>query len=80
MLEVKLTVFGIGLYMCPSDMELQIGTITDYNNEIVIATNQQELGVNNDVNTKPVPPKPSTQLQGTPTKQPPKSNITSSCY
>ena len=62
-------VFGIGLYMCPSDMELQIGTIADYNNEIVIATDAQELGLNNGVNTKPIPPKQQTQLQGTPTKQ-----------
>ena len=26
-------VYGIGLYMSPSNMELQIGTIQDYNNE-----------------------------------------------
>ena len=30
-------VFGIGLYMAPGNMELQIETIYDYNNEIVIA-------------------------------------------
>ena len=62
-------VFGIGLYMCPSDMELQIGTIADYNNEIVIATDAQELGLNNGVNTKPIPPKQNITLKGTPTKQ-----------
>jgi hypothetical protein len=62
-------VFGIGLYMCPSDMELRIGTIQDYNNEIVIATDAQELGLNNGVNTKPTPPKPNTIVQGTSTKR-----------
>lgn len=62
-------VYGIGLYMSPSDMELRIGTIQDYNNEIVIATDAQELGLNNGVNTKPVPPKPNTIVQGTLTKR-----------
>ena len=62
-------VYGAGLYMSPSDMELQIGTIQDYNNEIVVATTGQELGLNNGVNTKPVPPRQNVQVQGTPTKQ-----------
>ena len=62
-------VYGIGLYMPPSNMELQIGTIEDYNNEIVIATKTQDLGLNNEVNVKPVPPKPTHNVQGTPTKQ-----------
>ena len=34
-------VFGIGLYMCPGNLEMQIGVIQDYNNEIVIATDSQ---------------------------------------
>ena len=38
-------VFGIGLYMAPSDMELTIGDIPDYNNKIVIATAVQDLGL-----------------------------------
>ena len=38
-------------------MELRIGTIHDYNNEIVIATDAQDLGLNDGVNTKPIPPK-----------------------
>ena len=62
-------VYGIGLYMSPSDMELRIGELKDYNNKIVVATNQQELGLNNDVNTVPIPPKPTMKLEGTPTKQ-----------
>ena len=58
-------VYGIGLYMSPSDMELQIGIIQNYNNEIVIATSDQKLGLNNDVNTKPVPAKNMPTIQGT---------------
>ena len=46
--------YGLGLYMSPSDMVLQIGTIVGYNNKIVIATENQTLGFNNDVNVKPV--------------------------
>ena len=46
-------VYGIGLYMSPSNMELRIGTVMDYNNEIVIATKDQKLGLNNNVNNKP---------------------------
>ena len=47
-------VFGIGLYMAPSNMELRIGTIQGYNNEIVIAGPGQKLGVNMNIN-KPEP-------------------------
>ena len=36
-------VFGIGLYMSPSNMELRIGTIQDFNNEIIVATDAQVL-------------------------------------
>ena len=42
--------YGLGLYMSPSDMILQIGTIVGYNNKIVIATENQTLGFNNNVN------------------------------
>ena len=62
-------VFGIGLYMWPSNMELRIGTIQDYNNEIVIATDPQGLGLNNNLNTKPVPQKQTQTVNGTKTKQ-----------
>ena len=48
--------FGIGLYMAPSNMDLQIGTIQDYNNEIVIAGSGQKLGVNDGINATPSPP------------------------
>ena len=50
-------VYGIELYMFPSNMELQKGTLQGYNNEIVIATDAQDIGLNNDVNAKKVPPK-----------------------
>ena len=61
--------YGLGLYMSPSDMILQIGTIAGYINKIVIATENQTLGFNSDVNVKPVAPttQPAT-IQGTLTK------------
>ena len=43
-------VIGYNLYMIPSDLQLQIGTITNYNNEIVIATSEQNLGLNPSIN------------------------------
>ena len=59
---------GFNLYMIPSDLQLQIGTITNYNNEIVIATSDQKMGLNPSVNdmqintvlTTPPSPLPST--------------------
>ena len=44
-------VFGKDLYMAPSDMELQLGPTQDYNNDIVIATDNQVLGINPAANT-----------------------------
>ena len=55
--------------MSPSNMELRIGTIHDYNNEIIVATDAQGLGLNNNLNTKPVPPKQTQTVNGTKTKQ-----------
>ena len=49
-------VFGIGLYMAPSDMLLHIGQVAGYNNEIVIATKSQKLGVNTGINAPDTPP------------------------
>ena len=43
-------VVGINLYMLPSDLELQIGTIKNYNNKIVIATAELSIGKNDGVN------------------------------
>jgi hypothetical protein len=59
--------YGLGLYMSPSDMVLQIGTIVGYNNKIVVATENQTLGFNSNVND--VKPQQSTSIQGTPTKK-----------
>ncbi len=47
--------------MAPSDMDLQIGSIKNYNNLIVIATEKQAVGFNGDVNSTPVPPPIQTQ-------------------
>lgn len=44
--------YGLGLYMSPSDMVLQIGSIVGYNNKIIIATENQTLGFNDDLNNK----------------------------
>jgi len=41
---------GHGLYMLPSNMQLQIGTITNYNNNIIIAGDDVLLGKNESVN------------------------------
>ena len=62
-------VFGIGLYMTPSDMELTIGDIPDYNDKIVIAAAAQDWGLNDGVNEMPVPPKHTQPVQETKTKQ-----------
>ena len=43
-------VVGYNLYMIPSDMQMQIGTITNYNNEILIATPDQTMGLNPSIN------------------------------
>ena len=40
--------FGESLYMVPSDMVLQIGTISGYNNNIQVAEPDQKLGLNED--------------------------------
>ena len=61
--------YGLGLYMSPSDMILQIGTTAGYNNKIVIATENETLGINSDINVKHVEPisQPKT-LEGTTTR------------
>ena len=50
--------FGTGLYMAPSDMLLRIGQVSGYNNEIVIATSAQTLGINTTLNKVVVPAVP----------------------
>ena len=48
-------VFGIGLYMAPSDMLLRVSRVEAYNNEIVIATSDQVLGLNSGINLPAAP-------------------------
>ena len=48
-------VFGIGLYMAPSDMLLRIGKIEGYNNNLLIAEADQKVGLNSDVNLSIAP-------------------------
>ena len=43
-------VFGFGLYMAPSDMELLIGTIQGYTNKIILSTHDRKLWWNATVN------------------------------
>ena len=46
-------VVGTGLYMLPSILRLQIGTIKNYNNKILIAGDDQSMGKNNQLNDDP---------------------------
>lgn len=57
-------VFGIGLYMAPSDMLLRIGRAVGYNNNIVIATGDQTLGFNVGLNLLQAPPSTDTGETG----------------
>jgi len=48
-------VVGTGLYMIPADMVLKVGSLEKYNNNIVIASNDMEIGQINDLNIITVP-------------------------
>ena len=48
--------FGTGLYMAPRDMLLRVGRVTGYNNQIVIATPDEALGLNLGFNAHDAPP------------------------
>ena len=43
-------VIGHGLYMLPSNMEIEVGVVNGYNNRIQIATEDMQLGFNASVN------------------------------
>ena len=45
-------VVGFGLYMIPSDLNLKIGILSDYNNNILLAQPNFSLGTNHNINTK----------------------------
>ena len=52
-------VFGIGLYLSPSDMALHPGNVQDYNNEITIAGSDAVIGHNPGINEYEPPQAPS---------------------
>ena len=62
-------VFGFGLYMAPSNMELQIGTIQGYNNKIILSTHDQKLWWNATVNLSADATSYSGNVSGTTTKK-----------
>ena len=62
---------GIGLYMLPSDMNLRVGTLRNYNNEVVVATPEQNLGLNDNINNKPVPEGEKLEAPTLPSSAPP---------
>jgi hypothetical protein len=45
---------GSGLYMIPSNLVMQIGSLDNYNNNILIATDNMDFGINN-INNKSLP-------------------------
>ena len=59
---------GGGLYMLPSDLGLQVGTITNYNNKILVAGNDQKLGKNEHINSEPaiIQSMPQSRVQSMP--------------
>ena len=59
--------FGEGLVMAPGDLLLRIGKIVGYNNNIIVATSAQRLGLNKGLN-KSVAPPPQTR-KTTPAKR-----------
>ena len=62
-------VFGFGLYMAPSNMELRIGTIHGYNNKIILSTHDQKLWWNATVNLSADATSYSGNVSGTTTKK-----------
>ena len=62
-------VFGFGLYMAPSNMELQIGTIEGYNNKIILSTHDQKLWWNATVNLPASATSYSDDVSGTKTRK-----------
>ena len=66
---------GIGLYMLPSDMNMRIGTMKNYNNEIIVASPEQSLGLNSNVNNTTLPA--GEKLDAPVTTAPPKQDTSS---
>ena len=59
-------VIAYGCYMCPSNMNLKIGTVNDYNNMIQEATDDMKIGVNTQINSD-IKKNTSTPTTNTPT-------------
>ena len=66
-------VIGHGLYMLPSNMEIEVGVVNGYNNLIQIATDDMQLGFNASVNELDItsedfepPSKPADQMRPDP--------------
>ena len=62
-------VFGFGLYMAPSNMELRIGTIQGYNNKIILSIHDQTLWWNATVNLSADATSYSGNVSGTTTRK-----------
>ena len=45
---------GIGLYMIPADLALNVGVLHRYNTNLVTADENTELGENEDINRKTI--------------------------
>ena len=58
-------VFGLRLYMAPSDMELRIRTYEGYNNKIILSTHDQKLWWNATVNLSAKATSYSGDISGT---------------
>ena len=65
-------VIGHGLYMLPSNMEIEVGVVNGYNNLIQIATDDMKLGFNASVNELDfeTPSKSVDQMRPDPVNQP----------
>ena len=61
-------VFGFRLNMAPSDMELRIGTIQNYNNKIILSNHDQKLWWNATVNLSADATSFSGDVRGTTTR------------
>ena len=64
-------VIGHGLYMLPSNMEIEVGVVNGYNNLIQIATDDMQLGFNASVNELDITSEVSDDFE-TPSKPPAK--------
>ena len=72
-------VIAYGCYMCPSNMNLKIGTVNDYNNMIQEATDDMKIGINTQLNSdikKNIIPVKTTSSSATTTTTTPTTTTT----